>query len=245
VTNKSISVCIPVYNEEHTIKQVVDKAFSVVSNITADHEVIVVNDGSTDQTEAILEEAINTYDNLVVINNKRNLGKEPALKAMFSYATKEYIFSIDADLQTPMGVLYKMNRAVDENGYDIVLGVKINKHSVYTYYRRIISYLYNYSVSRLFDVHIKDAGGVKFAKSAIYKMPVYSKGVFADAERVIRTAYAGYLIGMVDVYILPRFHGKATASNIKAVLIAIKDMLKLFAMKGRVRGESQRICRGI
>ena len=232
----SISICIPVYNEEETIKQVIEEAFTVVNSLTSDYEVIVVDDGSTDQTKAILGKAVTRYDKLIVLNHEKNLGKEPAFKTLFKHASKEYIFSIDADRQFPMESLCQMYEKLKE-GYDIVMGVKRNIKQVYNPYRLLISFFYNFSIHLLFSVRIRDAGGIKLSRSIICKMPIYSKSVFADAERIIRAHYAGCSIGTVDIDIRPRLYGKAKASNLQAILASIKDLLKIFIMKKKVVNE--------
>jgi glycosyltransferase involved in cell wall biosynthesis len=241
VSNRySVSICIPAYNEDESIAQVIEEAFTVISNLTPDYEVIVVNDGSTDHTRKILEDAATNYDRLVVLHHESNLGIEPTLKTLFAHASKEYIFFISADRQFPMESLCPMYEKLGE-GYDVIIGAKRNIRRVYTPYRLLISLFYNLSILFFFGLRIRDAGGIKLARSCVWKMPVYSKSVFGDAERIIRAHYAGCLIKTIDIDIRPRLYGKERGASLLSIMGSLKDLLHLFVAKRRVIEESKRL----
>ena len=236
----SVSICIPAYNEEENIARVIEEAFSVITTLTPYHEVVVVNDGSTDNTRKILDEVHTKYNNLVVLHHERNAGIEPTLKTLFAHASKNYIFFISADRQFPMESLYLMYEKLGK-GCDVVIGVKKNIRQVYTPFRLVVSFLYNFLILLFFGIRIKDAGGIKLARSKVWKMPVYSKSVFGDAERIIRAYYAGCSIETVDVAIQPRLHGKGKGVSLPSILGSLKDLLHLFVVKRRVIKECERL----
>ena len=92
-----ISIIIPIFNEELTILKVLKKIKEVKDNIQGDFEILVVNDGSTDDTNKILKENKNFYDKL--INIDINLGKGNAINEGFKSSTGEIIIIQDADLE--------------------------------------------------------------------------------------------------------------------------------------------------
>jgi len=90
-----VSVVIPVYNEEKTIQEIVRR----VQAVAIEKEVIIVNDGSDDETSNVLNDIANSYDNLVLIHQDVNQGKGAAVRKGFARATGEIILIQDADLE--------------------------------------------------------------------------------------------------------------------------------------------------
>ena len=90
-----LSVVIPVYNEENTIREIVRR----VQDVAIEKEVIIVNDGSDDGTSQALNDLANNYENLVLIHQTRNRGKGAALREGFAHVTGEIILIQDADLE--------------------------------------------------------------------------------------------------------------------------------------------------
>ena len=90
-----LSVVMPVYNEEKTIREIVQR----VQDVAIEKEIIIVDDGSDDGTPQVLDDMVNSYDNLVLIRQNRNQGKGAALKEGFKHVTGEIILIQDADLE--------------------------------------------------------------------------------------------------------------------------------------------------
>ena len=236
-----ISIAVTAYNEEKnietTVKNILD-AKATANDLPI--EIILINDGSTDRTRKILDETHTRYPHLVVLHHERNLGIEATLKTLFAHVSKNYIFFISADRQFPMESLYPMYEKLGE-GCDVVIGAKKNIKRVYTPYRLLVSFFYNFLIFLFFGIRIKDAGGIKLARSCVWKMPVYSKSVFGDAERIIRAHYAGCSIETVDIDIQPRLYGKEKGISLPSILGSLKDLLTLFMVKRRVIDECKRL----
>ena len=90
-----LSVVMPVYNEEKTIREIVQR----VQDVAIEKEIIIVDDGSDDGTPQVLDDMVNSYDNLVLIRQNRNQGKGAALKEGFKHVTGEIVLIQDADLE--------------------------------------------------------------------------------------------------------------------------------------------------
>src|ERR1700688_4090285 len=94
-----LSVFFPAYNDSGTIASMVIRAVQVASDLTPDYEVIVVDDGSSEATPAILDELARTYSRVRVVHHPKNSGYGGALQTGFRTATKELIFYTDGDAQ--------------------------------------------------------------------------------------------------------------------------------------------------
>ena len=119
-----VSVIIPAYNEENAIGKVVDEIKKVMKNkkIFKDSEIIVVNDGSTDNTKIrALEKGVK------VLNNPQNIGYGYSLKKGISHAKNETIVITDADLSYPFSSVPDMLK-IKENGFDLVVGARTGEH---------------------------------------------------------------------------------------------------------------------
>lgn len=116
-----LSIVVPCYNEQETVKLFYDEVTKVLETMSMDYEIIFVNDGSRDQT---LPELIKIYqahsETVKVIDFSRNFGKEGGLLAGLDNATGNYITVMDADLQDPPSYLPKMFAVMREQDVDIV-----------------------------------------------------------------------------------------------------------------------------
>src|SRR5205809_425691 len=122
----SLSVFFPAYNDSGTIASLVIRALQTAAKLTANHEVIVVNDGSTDATAQILDALALVYPGLRVVTHQTNRGYGGALRSGFSAASKDIIFYTDGDAQydpAEMELLWNQMKP----GVDLVNGYKISR----------------------------------------------------------------------------------------------------------------------
>jgi glycosyltransferase involved in cell wall biosynthesis len=130
-----LSVCIPVFNEEALITQTVREVVSVVNNLTASYEVIVVNDGSRDDTELKLWSLAQKNPRVKVLSLSRNFGHEAAMLAGLDYATGKAVIVMDGDLQHPPIKIPEMLEAFNA-GSDVVMMVR-SSNTVVSWPRRL------------------------------------------------------------------------------------------------------------
>ncbi len=123
----TISLLIPVYNEEATIM----KFYEVVSRVTApegEHlEFVFINDGSSDSSAAIIRELIKRDSRVALINFSRNFGKESAVTAGLRSVKSDAVIPIDVDLQDPPELILTFIREWREHGYHTVYGVRADR----------------------------------------------------------------------------------------------------------------------
>jgi glycosyltransferase involved in cell wall biosynthesis len=142
---KKISLVVPMYNEEKVLPlffSAIEKVMKSLSDYQ--FELVVVNDGSKDNTLALLKQQQQTFTNLVVVNLSRNFGHEPAVAAGIKVATGDAIIPMDADLQDPPQLIGDLLKQF-EAGYEVVNAKRKTRHedsffkrfSAITFYRWI------------------------------------------------------------------------------------------------------------
>ena len=135
-----ISVVIPLYNEEESLPELFAWIERVMKSHGFSHEVIFVNDGSTDRSWQVIEQLQAQAPNIVKgIKFRRNYGKSPALFCGFEKAQGDVVITMDADLQDSPDEIPELYRMIIEDGYDLVSGWK--KNEVYGEMHRYIPYL--------------------------------------------------------------------------------------------------------
>ena len=142
---QTISLIIPVFNEEETIPFLFDRCISSINKITDNFEIICVNDGSFDSSPMLLDEFHKRDHRWKVVHLSRNFGHQAAFLAGLENCTGEFIGMIDGDLQDPPELMIEFYKKLLE-GYDVVYGVRKNrkegflkKFSYSTYYKLIDS----------------------------------------------------------------------------------------------------------
>ena len=146
--NKKLSILIPVYNEEKTIFTILNKINeSKIENF--DFEVIVINDGSTDNTLKILQENQNLYDQL--LNYEKNQGKGFAVKNGLKVVTGDYVIFQDADLEYDPSDFVKFTNLINKLSVDIIIGSRFN-YSDYTRSHNIANKIGNHILTFFFNI---------------------------------------------------------------------------------------------
>jgi polyisoprenyl-phosphate glycosyltransferase len=180
-----LSLVIPAYNEEDTVRPFMERVVPIVEGVTPDYELIWVNDGSTDRTVALLKEMRRTNVRIKIVDLTRNFGKERALTAGIDHATGDAIMPLDADLQDPPDLIPAMVEKWRQ-GYDMVVAVRTDRQSD-TVLKRTLAQLFYRMFDRLSDVPMPpDAGDFRLMDrrvvEALKRMPErtrFMKGLFA------------------------------------------------------------------
>lgn len=148
-----ISLIVPVFNEEKAIPLFLTEVMENKLLQLYHFEIIFINDGSSDQTEQIINEQARQHNNMVAINFSRNFGKEAALLAGIFQSTGAAIIPIDVDLQDPLEVIPKLIEKWQE-GYDVVLAKRIDRSSD-TFLKRITSKIFYMVYNKIVDNKIE------------------------------------------------------------------------------------------
>jgi dolichol-phosphate mannosyltransferase len=223
----SLSIVIPAYNEAASIEATIDDALAVGAEVADLLEVIVCNDGSADETGELIRRRAADEPRLRVLLRGRNAGIEASMRALYAHARHAWVFLMSADRQWPMATLHPMAEAALA-GADFVIGARANKREVYTPYRQLVSWGYARIVGAL-GAPSGDPGSIKLARRPLLHAAVAADGVFAEGERIIRAARAGWRVVEVPVEFTRRGAGKATGARRDVVARALRDAARVAA----------------
>lgn len=145
--DRKLSIVVPCYNESLNIEKTFERIKRNIEKITQNYEIIFVNDGSTDNSNEILEKKAQNEKNLKILQFSRNFGHQSAMFAGIEYSSGEGIFLIDADLQDPPEKFQEMYEKWI-SGYDVVYGVRKSRNRrsfirkfLYTTYHKVFKLL--------------------------------------------------------------------------------------------------------
>ncbi|HEY4500457.1 MAG TPA: glycosyltransferase family 2 protein, partial [Candidatus Paceibacterota bacterium] len=153
---KSISLVIPIYNEEENIKPLFREIEEVMSVNAIDYEIIAINDGSFDSSGSQLREEAKRSPYIKIISLNRNYGQTAAMSAGFHCATHGIVIPLDADMQNDPRDIPRLIEVMD-SGFDIVSGWRKERKDK-TLSRKIPSWIANSIISRITGVHLHDYG---------------------------------------------------------------------------------------
>lgn len=169
---EKVSVVIPAYNEAVHIADNLKEAINVFERFGYDYEIIVVDDGSKDNTYKKIKEVSEIHPQVIARRNINNYGKGRALKKGVRFASGKYIVFLDADMELHPSQIQTFFDIMRLDEADIVIGSKMHPNSMVAYplHRKIISFLYFTIIWFLFDLPIKDTQtGIKLFKAEVPK----------------------------------------------------------------------------
>ena len=199
-----LSIIIPVYNEADNIKFLIKKITDCLKDYK--YEVLFINDGSTDNTEKIIEEIIKLDDRIVCINFKRNYGQTAALQAGFDYSKGKIIVALDGDLQNDPKDIPKLISKINE-GFEVVSGWR-KKRKDDALSRVLPSKIANYIISKITGVKLHDYG---CTLKAYKKEVVKDIKLYGEMHRFIPiyACWEGAKVSEVVVSHNPRYSGES------------------------------------
>jgi len=201
----SISVVIPLLNERPTLEPLYHRLADVLSEMADRHEIIFVDDGSTDNSVEVLRNLSRLNPDVEYIRFRRNFGKSAALAAGICASKYNLVATMDADLQDIPEELPKIVQKLEE-GYDLVSGWRYQRHDKWT--RRVASRMYNWVTSMLTGVRLHDINcGFKcYRKEVLNEVMIYG-----ERHRYIPVlaSYRGFRLGEVQINHASRMHGES------------------------------------
>ena len=223
-----LSIFFPAYNDAGTIASLVIRSVQVASTLTGNYEVIVVNDGSKDDTPRILDELSRVYPQHVrIIHHEKNRGYGGALRSGFAAATKEFIFYTDGDAQyDPAEMTELWGRMTD--GVDWVNGWKISRAD--PLHRIVIGRAYHHMVKILFGLKVRDVDcDFRLMRRKIFDVVRLEKdsGVIC-LEMMKKFQDAGFRVAETPVHHFHRAYGKSQFFNFPRIYRTAIDVMKLW-----------------
>jgi glycosyltransferase involved in cell wall biosynthesis len=226
---KSVTVIFPAYNEEKNIRSAITRAVEAMRPRFDVFELLIVDDGSTDDTGEIAEELARTYSEITVVHNRQNLGLGETLYSGFQCARGELVIQNAMDYPFDLRDLDKMIPLLEEA--DVIAAVRTG-YAGYSSYRKLASKVNRFILRRLFNPKLRDYNYTQlFRKEVLISARPGSRStVFMVPEIIIRACELGFRIREVEIAYHPRLFGEATSGKPTVVLRSLRDMF-LFWIK--------------
>lgn len=222
-----LSVVMPAYNEADGIHAAVDAVRSNVLDLVPRSELVVVNDGSRDNTGAILD-AMAALDPRVRVVHKANGGHGPAIMTGLSAAEGEYVFLVDSDNQIPLEEFAPFWAAVT-GGKDAAFGVRRVRHDADL--RKVLTVMIRQSLALLFGVRLYDSNvPYKLLRRSLWEAarPLIPEGTLAPSLFLaVFAARRGYDIAYIDVSHKDRETGTVSIRRWKLVKFCARALRQL------------------
>ena len=221
----SISVFFPCYNEQANVARVAEQAVRVLEGLGADYEIIIVDDGSADETGRIADEIAAGNHRVRVVHHERNLGYGAALQSGFRAARKELVFYTDGDGQFDIGEMPALLPLM--NDFDIVSCYRMNRRD--NIVRKMNGWLWTKVAGLVFSLKVRDVDcAFKLYRRSIFdRIKMESTGALIDTEILARAARKGYTITQRGVHHYPRTAGRQTGASLRVILRAFRELWQL------------------
>jgi glycosyltransferase involved in cell wall biosynthesis len=243
-SNPSVSIIIPLLNEEQNLPLLYEKLKTVILPYN-NSEIIFIDDGSTDRTFEVLKHFHEKDQSVKIIRFRRNFGQTAALSAGFDHAKNDIIMTMDGDMQNDPQDIPKFIENINE-GYDIVCGWRADRNDPF-FSKKIPSRISNWLAFKLTGVKLHDSGcTLKAFRSDVIK----SIRLYGEMHRYIPAvaSWMGVSIKEIPVKHNPRIHGisKYSASRlfrgfldlmtVKFLLSYSTRPMQLFGIPGFISG---------
>jgi glycosyltransferase involved in cell wall biosynthesis len=222
----TISVVVPLYNEEENIGELHGRIKKVLEATGEEYEIIFIDDGSTDRTLELLQGIQAGDRNVIVLSFRRNFGQTAAFAAGFDYASGDVIVTMDGDLQNDPDDIPKFLEGIKEN--DVVSGWRKKRKDPF-FSRKLPSVIANWLISRVTGVKLHDYG---CSLKAYRREVIKNLRLYGEMHRFIPAVANLYGVKIAEVETLhhPRLKGKSKygiSRTVKVVLdlITVKFLL--------------------
>lgn len=228
--DSKISVVVPIYNEESNIGEITKELKQVLEENFSDHEVLFVDDGSTDGSTEKIEEVVSGNENFNAIFFKRNFGKSAALTAGIENSEGDVIVTIDGDLQNDPRDIPRLIEKLSE-GYDCVSGWRKDRKDPIT--KTIPSKIQEYLAKKTgSDIHDFGCGLKAYRSEAIKKI-----GIFGERHRFIPAELynEGFSVTEIPVNHRPREQGESKYGALRLMKGSLDLFFQIFRNRFSMR----------
>lgn len=221
-----VSLVLPAFNEAANILPCIEQARAVLSALGPRWQIVVVDDGSTDETWALLSAVARDEPRLRLVRHAENRGYGAALKSGFAAAELPRVVIVDADLQLDLDELPRL--LAQAGGHDIVAGYRAPRRD--PLHRRVNARAWGWLVGSLFDVPARDVNcAFKVVdRRVLERIEIRSGGAFVSTELLVRAQAAGFSLVEVPVSHRPRRAGVPTGARPRVVLRAFGELAGLY-----------------
>jgi glycosyltransferase involved in cell wall biosynthesis len=227
-----VSIVLPCFNEEANVADAVRAATAAAWAHAAEFEVIVVDDGSTDDTAQIAARLAEADHRVRLLVHPSNRGYGGAVRTGLRAARMPWVLLTDSDLQFDLSELAAFVPLATEA--DLIAGWRIARQD--PLHRRLNAAAWNWLMHRSFDVPVRDVDCAfkLIRRDLLEQIPLTSGGAMISTELVVRAVAAGAVVREVGVHHLPRVAGDQSGASPRVVVKAFREL-------ARLRGELRRL----
>lgn len=225
--NLSLSIIVPVYNEEEIVESSVLKNINIASKNNIEYEIIVINDGSTDNSGQIIDNLASKY-HIRVVHHSENNGFGAAIKSGISLAEKDYVICVPTD--SPLEQEHYQVFEENLGDADVLISYRI-KRLGYTWWMQLNSIVYHFLISKLFSMNLKDYNWIHLYHNKLFKnqgISIEYDGVFMLAEVLIKAKQNHSTFKEVPIHQTQRTTGAASAAKPRVIIKTIRDLLHFY-----------------
>ncbi len=224
-TNPSLdlSIVLPVYNEAGSLPGLIPELTAVLGQLSRSYEIVAVDDGSSDDSVAVLRRLQEQESHLRIVQFRRNFGQTAAFAAGFDYARGAIIITIDADGQNDPSDIPRLLEVMEEGDYDLVGGWRQNRREPFLT-RKLPSMIANWLIANASDVRLHDRG---CSLKALRRDLVKQMHLYGELHRFIPeiASQIGARVAEVVVNDRPRKVGQSKYGALSRTPRVILDLL--------------------
>lgn len=225
-----LSVFFPSYNEGKNIATTVSKAIPILEKITPKWEIIIIDDGSKDNTAVEAQKLQKKFPHIKIVTHNPNRGYGAAFKSGVYHAKYKWIAFTDADGQFDFSEITKFIKKQHETKSDLVIGHYLHRQVSKTVI--LTSKIWELIVFILFGLKVTDidCGFKLFSKKVVDTIPKLEaeRGAFISSEFLIKAKKADFKITEIGVHHYPRTEGQATGRHLRVILKSFTDLFRLW-----------------
>lgn len=227
-----LSIVLPAFNEEDNIVEVIRSAGRVASKLCDDYEIVVVDDGSTDNTARLVRSIEERDTRVRLVAHDRNRGYGEALRTGFRSARMDLVFFTDADNQFDMYELSNFLPWIDK--VDVVAGYRVNRKDPLV--RRLFARMWNVLVRSLFYVPVRDIDCAfkLFRRHLFDSLDLESIGAMVNTELMVKLGRSGAGVVEIGVRHYPRTAGEARGAHPKVIGRALLELVRMSRRLSRI-----------
>ena len=225
---QELSLFFPCHNEAENLEALVADALTALPALAATYEVILVDDGSRDDTAGVAERLAHQHSGIVrVVRHDVNRGYGGALRSGFAAARYNYLAYTDGDRQFRVADLARLVERAEATQSPVVIGYRLQRADPPL--RLVYASIYRVANRVWFGLNVRDVdcAAKLFRRDALKRINVHSDGAFFSAELLIRLRLAGVSIAEVGVPHYPRTAGSPTGARLSVITRAVLDFWSL------------------
>jgi len=222
----NISVVIPLLNEQNSLEELTSSVSFIINNLKLEFEIILIDDGSTDNSWKIISKICSSNKNIKAIRFLKNFGKSQALSAGFKACNGDVVITMDADLQDDPNEIPQLYKKISEEDFDLVSGWKKVRYDSIIF-KNFPSKIFNWAARTTSGIKLNDFNcGIKAYKKEVIKQIKLTGGMHRYIPVLAKNAGYNRITEKIVIH-HPRKHGE-TKYGIDRFIKGFLDLITLW-----------------